>query len=1031
MTKITKHGHVCGLYYVLPAPDPWHTPTREYLPQLSLSAYTKIVSYTSRTTLTQTFANPKDQTIPELRYTFPLYEGVSVVGFACTINDDHVIRGVVKEHSEARATYTAAVERGKTAGLLEQLPSASDVFTTTIGNVPAKATIKVEITYLGELKHDAEVDGIRFTIPTAIAPRYGSYPGQVLDAHIFNAKAGISIVVDVEMPNGSNIKNIQSPSHPISVTVGNTSAGAASGAEMSLQKASATLSLAKAELGDDFVLQIVATNSGNPVAVLETHPTIPNHQALMATLVPKFALPPEKPEIVFVCDRSGSMATMIPALQAAVHIFLKSLPVGVKFNICSFGSHYEFLFKKGSRTYDASTVAEAACYVDSFQANFGGTEMYQPLKQTFRKRLPGINLEVFLLTDGAIWNYSELIDMINRYVSESNGAIRVFTLGIGSMVSHALVEGVAAAGNGFSQTVGDNENMNSKVVRMLKASLTPHVNDYTLELKYRTESQSNVDVDDDFEVIEKVMDALAIEVEDPSQKQQKEEAPKKPISLFDPSVDPDVKMTDASLDQPAGSKFSHVPAVSELKILQAPFRIPPLFPYSRTSVYLLLSPGAIDRRLKSIVLRGTCSHGPLELEVPVTVLEGKDGTIHQLAARKAVKELENGRGWIYHAKDSKDGGKLLKEKYPAHFDDMVEREAVRLGVTYQVGGKWCSFIAVEAKDVAYVSSEGESTSHTRHSHMLDIHFSFSGTGGSICRKRSSSHPRSSLRKRAAKPVLFNLPMSVHDESNSDEEIAEVETQGPSWMPAPPPPPPAPAPMSRPFGKIGRSTDASMNRTYPYCRSPDARNRQANLGRTVPSHVGGSLFSHSPPPPPPPAPLPACGAVFSQQNQLMASHGMAAPAALGRFSVFSQQSAPKATQRRELPSIPSGLTLSRCALSEREMDTVTPRVDNDVLFTLVKKQDFSGFWCWSDEVLGVLGLDSRQKKDAAAKLGGKTSSAATALVLAFLQGKLADRQDEWEMVDEKARSWLESQPEVLSLGGVEVFLEKAKEIVLHL
>ncbi|EGS23693.1 uncharacterized protein CTHT_0003900 [Thermochaetoides thermophila DSM 1495] len=988
MTKFTIHGHVCGLYYALPAPNPWHTPLREYLPQLSLSTYTKIVSYTSRTTLTQIFANPKDQAIPELRYTFPLYEGVSVIGFVCTINDDRVIRGVVKERSEANAVYTAAVKRGETAGLLEQLPSASDVFTTTIGNVPAKATIKVVITYLGELKHDGEVDGIRFTIPTAIAPRYGSYPGQVLNAHFFNDKAGISIVVDVEMPNGSNIKNIQSPSHPISVTVGNTSVGVASGSEMSLQKASATLSLAKSELGDDFVLQIVATNSGYPVAVLETHPTIPNHQALMATIVPKFSLPPEKPEIVFVCDRSGSMATMIPALQSAVHIFLKSLPVGVKFNICSFGSHYEFLFEKGSRTYDASTVAEAVRYVDSFQANFGGTEMYQPLEQTFKKRLPGINLEVFLLTDGEIWKQSELIDMINRYVSESNGAVRVFTLGIGSTVSHALVEGVAAAGNGFSQTVGDNENMNSKVVRMLKASLTPHVNDYTMELKYHTESQSEVDIDSDFEVIEKVMDALAIEVEDPSQKQQKQAAPKNPISLFDPSADPDVERTDASLDQSAGGKFSHIPAVSEPKILQAPFRIPPLFPYSRTSIYLLISPGAIDRRLKSIILRGTCSHGPLELEVPVTVLEDKGETIHQLAARKAVKELENGCGWLYHAKDFKDGGKLLKEKYPAHFDDMVEREAVRLGVTYQVGGKWCSFVAVETNGVAYVTPEGGSTSHTLPSHMLGRNYSFSGTGGSI----------------------YHLSMPVHDKSDSDEEAAEVETWGPSWMPASPPPPPAPAPMSGPFSKTVRTANANMN---------------------LLSRDGGSLFSHPPPPSSPSVPLVTSNAVFSQQSQLMAGHGMTAPTGPRGFPVLSSRRALKATQRRAMPSIPSGLALSRCTPPEREVNTPTSRVSSDVLFTLVKKQDFSGFWCWSDEVLGILRLDSRQKKDATAKLGGKTSSAATALVLAFLRVKLADRQDEWEMVDEKARSWLESQPEVISLGGLEVFLEKAKEIMLHL
>jgi hypothetical protein len=98
---------------------------------------------------------------------------------------------------------------------------------------------------------------------------------------------------------------------------------------------------------------------------------------------------------------------------------------------------------------------------------------------------------------------------------------------------------------------------------------------------------------------------------------------------------------------------------------------------------------------KSVVLRATSTHGPLELEIPVQVLDQPGETIHQLAAKKAIAELEEGRGWLASAKDPK--GKSIKGKYPGRFDEMVEREAVRLGVQFQVGGKWCSFVAVEKK----------------------------------------------------------------------------------------------------------------------------------------------------------------------------------------------------------------------------------------------------------------------------------------------------------------------------------------------
>jgi len=163
--------HICGCYYLPPGRVTYHTRRRYYLPQVSLKAHAEILATTSRTLLTQTFVNPsKSKGIRELRYTFPLYDGVSVVGFTCRI-DDRVYEGNVKEKDKAKAVYKAAVDAGETAGLLEQLPDASDVFTTTIGNVPPGALVIVDITYVGELKHDAEVDGIRFTIPTTISCR--------------------------------------------------------------------------------------------------------------------------------------------------------------------------------------------------------------------------------------------------------------------------------------------------------------------------------------------------------------------------------------------------------------------------------------------------------------------------------------------------------------------------------------------------------------------------------------------------------------------------------------------------------------------------------------------------------------------------------------------------------------------------------------------------------------------------------------------------------------------------------------------
>ncbi|KAK3938077.1 von Willebrand factor type A domain-containing protein [Diplogelasinospora grovesii] len=688
MALSATHDHICGLYY-LSSVQPQHPPSRMYLAPITLSIHTDIVWTTSRTRVAQKFINPSnEQGIRQLRYTFPLAGGFTVVDFSYTIGENRTVQGIVKEGADPVNTSVEAFQRGETADLSEQLPRANELFTTTVDDFPAGAEVNVSITYIGKLKRDSQDKGdFLFTIPTTVAPRFASYPGNALiDRHFRLAQSGTEITTNLELPRGSRFGYVESPSHPREIVLERN--------KVAPESASVKLSLPTAELDRNFVLQmnIVPAARNKPTALLEIHPTIPNQYAIMATLVPYMHQPraAKSKEIVLVCDRSNSMKNgdKINDLLAGVRLLLKSLSVGMWFNICSFSSRHEFLFPEGSRPYDAAGLNQAWAYVEQIRAGSGNAKMEEPLEEAFKKRRPDMQLNVLLLTGGKVSPSRSLIDMVEQSVSESNGSIRVFTLGCGDNVSHALIDGVARAGNGYSQLARSGDKIYRAAARMLKAALTAYVKEFTM----------NVDYGDGR--VEKVMDSLLVDSEVPEDKHKNPR-----VLLVDASNAPRADRDMAGGSSSSGghtssggrsAKDSHtIPPVSAPQLLQAPWAIPPVSTLRHTTVYLLLSPKPIQDLPKSVALRATSAQGVLpQISIPITVLPQKGETVHQLAARKAVRHLEEGCGWIYHARDARTSS-LLRDKFHYCFASMVKREAARLGVTFKVAGKWCHFEAVQ------------------------------------------------------------------------------------------------------------------------------------------------------------------------------------------------------------------------------------------------------------------------------------------------------------------------------------------------
>jgi Ca-activated chloride channel homolog len=260
--------------------------------------------------------------------------------------------GVLKSREEAFATYDDALAEGHGAFLLDE--ERPDVFTASIGNLAPGMEVQIELTYVAELPFEG--DGIRFTLPTTVSPRYapaedhvgvGRSAADVLNPPLMAATPfGLSFKAHVATPGG--VRRIESPSHPISV-------------DLDADGATVTLSQEHVALDRDLVLLVTPTEATVPQVVLERGRE--GRIAAAITFRPTFVTACVPSDIVFVIDRSGSMqGSSIEQVRNALQICLRSLESGCCFNIVGFGSTFESLFSE-CQPYDERSLAGASAYV--------------------------------------------------------------------------------------------------------------------------------------------------------------------------------------------------------------------------------------------------------------------------------------------------------------------------------------------------------------------------------------------------------------------------------------------------------------------------------------------------------------------------------------------------------------------------------------------------------------------------------------------------------------------------------------------
>ncbi|XP_060064448.1 von Willebrand factor A domain-containing protein 5A-like [Ylistrum balloti] len=429
------------------------------------------------------YLNESDEPV-EANFTFPLDTSNAVYRFQAEI-DGRVIVAECQEKSEARDTYQQAVESGHTALLLEEHDDTNDVFVCRVGNLPPKERALLKICYVSELPHDPS-GALRFTLPTVLNPRYGveSDTGPVntsTDVVCVNP-GSYEMNLDITVQSQHTILSIVSEKDQLQLSPSN---------DQHVWKASVKFGQGT-KVDHDVSVLITYKDMHQPQAIVERGVKDQGKGMLSLDVLmlsfypeidPKFTT--THAELIFIVDRSGSMEwhDNIGNARDTLLLMIKSLPVGCFFNVYSFGNNFSILFDKNlasSVEYNEENMNYALDYVQKMKADMGGTEILKPLQDMYSKPgLPGYPRQVILLTDGQVWNISDVLEIVRK----NNHTTRMFSVGIGDGASTALVKGLARAGKGRAEFVKGTDRLQTKVVSLLKSAMQAAVTNVQMELE--------------------------------------------------------------------------------------------------------------------------------------------------------------------------------------------------------------------------------------------------------------------------------------------------------------------------------------------------------------------------------------------------------------------------------------------------------------------------------------------------------------------------------------------------------------------
>jgi Ca-activated chloride channel family protein len=434
------------------------------LPLQEVKVRANVVGNCCRTVVEQRFQNPLKVALAAV-HIFPLPEEGAIVEMELQAGDVSV-KAECREREEAEKIFQEAQESGYQAGLLTQ--ERADVHTLRVTNLPPQTEVVVKLVLIEQLE---TIDGrLRWRFPTVIAPRYlpgepigHEGPGVLPDSdHAPDAsrlqpplrlEGGTSL--DLEVRILGPVQDLASSLHALRVDLGKNG-----------KEGVRIAPSGKATLDRDFVLAFTTGEESNAVVRAYSDGTY----SLILVEPPTLELPEALPrDAVFIIDRSGSMnGPKMEAAKLALKSALHGLQEGDHFNLIAFSSGHE-AFSEQLVGYSQETLDQADRWIDQINAQ-GGTEMLPAVRESFKfDKNDGHVSTVLLITDGQVWNETELV----AAVGHRRGEIRFFTMGIGTAVSANLLKRMAKVGGGTCELLTPKDDIEAAVAHLEARFGTP------------------------------------------------------------------------------------------------------------------------------------------------------------------------------------------------------------------------------------------------------------------------------------------------------------------------------------------------------------------------------------------------------------------------------------------------------------------------------------------------------------------------------------------------------------------------------